>query len=133
LASIESWPPSPSSLVELVGQLADEARALVSEIVNLAAAELHVRVSELRGLFVLLAGALVALLVGLLAAVTAAVAALALAMPLWAAALVVAVAVLAIAGALAGAAVARLRKIAKPPEETLAVLKEGTAWLRGAR
>jgi len=130
LASIESWPPSASSLVELVGQLADEARALVREIVSLAGAELHVRVSELRGLFLLLAGAFVALVAGLLAALTAAVAALALAMPLWAAALVVSALVLAIAGALAGSAVARLRKIAKPPEETLAVLKEGTAWLR---
>jgi hypothetical protein len=130
LASIESWPPSPSSLVELVDQLADEARALVHEILNLAGVELRVRLSELRGLFLLLAGALVALAAGLLAAVAAAVAALALAMPLWAAALVVAALVLAIAGALAAAAVARLRRIAKPPEETLAVLKEGTAWLR---
>jgi ribose/xylose/arabinose/galactoside ABC-type transport system permease subunit len=130
LASIESWTPSPSSIVELVGQLASEAKALVREILNLAGAELRVRVSALRGLLLLLAGALGALLVGLLAAVTAAVAALALVMPLWAAALVVAVAVLAVAGALAGAFVSRLRRIATPPEETLAVLKEGTQWLR---
>jgi len=130
LASIESWTPSPQSIGELVGQLASEARALVREILDLAGAELRVRGSELRGLFLLLAGALCALVVGLLAAVTAAVAALALVLPLWAAALVVAVAVLAVAGVLTGAAVARLRRIAKPPEQTLAVLKQGAQWLR---
>ena len=130
MASIDSWTPSPSSLLELVVDLATEARALVREIVDLAGAELSVRVAELRGLVLLLVGAAGALLVGLLAAATAAIAGLAYAMPLWAAALVVAVAVLALAAALAGAAVTRLRRIAKPPEETLGVLKEGTRWLR---
>jgi Putative Actinobacterial Holin-X, holin superfamily III len=130
LASIDSWTPSPSSLIELARQLAAEARALVREILDLAGAELRVRLSELRGLVLLVAGAATALLVGLLAAVAAAVAGLARVMPLWAAALVVAAIGLAIAAALAGAAVSRLRRIAKPPEETLGVLKQGTQWLR---
>jgi putative superfamily III holin-X len=122
--------PSQTSLVELVSQLAADARLLVREILELARAELGVRLSELRGLLVLLAAAGGALLVGLFAGTAAAVAALALVMPLWAAALVVAVAVLALAAALARAAVARLRRIAQPPELTLGALKEGAQWLR---
>jgi hypothetical protein len=51
-------------------------------------------------------------------------------MPVWAAALVVAILALGVSFASARAAFARLRRLARPPEQTLGALKEGMEWLR---
>ena len=119
-----------ASIAELVSRLSVESRSLARDVSELASAELRGRVVELRVLAVLLPLAGGVLLLGLLAAGAGAVAALALVMPIWAAALVVAIVALVAGGLLWAAAAERLRRLTAPPEETLAVLKEGTRWLQ---
>lgn len=118
------------SLVELAAQVAVDARELAAAVLRLAGAEAAERLSEVRLLLVLLAGAAGALFLGLGTATFGMVAALAQRMPIWGAAFVVAAVVLVLGAVLAGLAVQRLRRIARPPVETLGVLKEGAQWLR---
>lgn len=130
MATYEPWSPDQASIRHLLARLASEGGALVAEVSSLLGAEARGRATDLRTGAVLLAGALVALLVGLAVASGAAVAALALALPLWAGALVVAVLELALAFALARVGLARLRRVATPPDETLHVLEQGLRSLR---
>jgi hypothetical protein len=130
LATFETWRPDEASVWHLVARLVSEASALVGEISRLLGAEARWRAADLRTGAVLLAGALGALLVGLAVASGAAVAALALALPLWAAALIVGVVELAAAFVLARAGLARLRRMATPPDETLHVLGQGLRSLQ---
>ena len=125
MATYETWSPDQASIGHLLARLVGEGRALVAEVSSLLGAEARWRAVDFRAGAVLLAGALGALLVGLAVASGAAVAALALALPLWAAALVVGVLELALAFVLARAGLARLRRMATPPEETLHVLEQG--------
>lgn len=130
MATTLSSEPRDASIAELVSRLSVESRSLARNVGELASAELRGRLAELRVLAVLLAAAGGVLLLGLLAAGAGAIAALALAMPVWASALVVAFTAL-VAGGLVGlAAVRRLRRLAAPPEKTIAVLKEGVRWLQ---
>lgn len=130
MATIESWSPEQASIRQLVARLAVEGRALLADVSSLLGAEARGRVADLRAGSVLLAGAGGTLVVGLAVASTAAVAALAAVVPLWAAALVVAAAELALAFVLARRGVARLRRIAAPPGQTLEVLERGVRSLR---
>jgi hypothetical protein len=130
LATPETRSPDEASIWRLVGRLISEARALVGEISRLLGAEARWRAADLRTGAVLLAGALGALLVGLAVASGAAVAALAQALPLWAAALIVGVVELAVAFVLARVGLARLRRMATPPDETLQVLGQGLRSLQ---
>jgi len=118
------------SLSELAAQVAADARELAAAVLRLAGAEAAERLSELRLLLVLLAAAAVALLIGLGTATLGMVDALAQRMPIWGAAFVVAAVVLVLGAVLAGLAVQRLRRIARPPAQTLGALKEGAQWLR---
>jgi Putative Actinobacterial Holin-X, holin superfamily III len=111
-------------------RLASESASLVGDVARLLGAEAQERVGELRPALGWLSAAAGALVLGLTAAGAAAVAGLALVMPLWAAALVVAVLAAALSVACATAAFARLRRLARPPEQTLGALKEGMEWLR---
>jgi hypothetical protein len=129
-STIEPSAARDVSVAELVSRLGVESKSLARDVRELAIAELRGRLAELRVLAVLLAAAGGVLLLGLLAAGAGAIAALALAMPVWASALVVAFTAL-VAGGLVGlAAVRRLRRLAAPPEKTIAVLKEGVRWLQ---
>jgi hypothetical protein len=111
-------------------RLASESASLVGDAARLLSAEAQERVVELRPALGWLSAAAGALVLGLTAAGAALVAGLAQVMPLWAAALVVAVLALALSVASARAAFARLRRLARPPEQTLGALKEGMEWLR---
>lgn len=130
VATRETWRPDQPSIRHLVARLVDEGSALAGELTSLLGAEARGRAADLRVGGVLLAGALAALLVGLAVASGAGVAALALALPLWAAALVVAMVALGTAIVLARAGLARVRRMAAPPERTLEVLREGVRALR---
>jgi hypothetical protein len=130
LATFDTWSPDRASIRHLLARLAGEGRALVAEVSSLLGAEARWRAADFRTGAVLLAVALVALPVGLAVASGAAVAALALVLPLWAAALVVGVLELALAFALARVGLARLRRVATPPDETLHVLDEGLRSLQ---
>ncbi len=130
MATYETWSPEQAPVRHLLGRLAGEASALVSEVSSLLGAEARWRAADARAAAVLLAGALGALLVGLAVTSGAAVAALALVLPLWAAALVVGVLELALALVAARAGLARLRHVTTPPEETLHVLEQGLRSLQ---
>ena len=130
MATVDHWNPDHASIRQLVSRLGSEGRALLEEILRLVGAEARGRLSELRLAVVLLAAAGCAFLVGLVTASAAAVALLARAMPVWAAALVVAAIVLGVGAAVAAVAFGRLRRMARPPEQTLETLKEGVRWLR---
>jgi len=130
LTAFESWSPDQASIQHLVARLAGEGRALVVEVSSLLGAEARWRAADFRTGAVLLAGALGALLVGLAVASGAAVAALALVLPQWASALVVGVVELALAFVLARVGLARLRRVATPPDETLHVLEQGLRSLQ---
>jgi Putative Actinobacterial Holin-X, holin superfamily III len=127
-----------STSAELRGQtvgslalrLASESASLLGDTARLLSAEARERVVELRPALGLLSAAVGALLLFLTAAGAAAVVGLALVMPLWAAALVVAAIALGVSVACASAAFGRLRRLARPPEQTLGALKEGMEWLR---
>jgi hypothetical protein len=111
-------------------RLASESASLVGDAARLLSAEAQERIVELRPALGWLSAAAGALLLFLTAAGAAAVAGLARVMPLWAAALVVAVLALVASFACASAAFARLRRLARAPEQTLGALKEGMEWLR---
>jgi hypothetical protein len=111
-------------------RLASESASLVGDAARLLSAEAQERVAELRPTLGWLSAAAGALVLALTAAGAAAVAGLALVMPLWAAALTVAVLALALSVAAARTAFARLRRLVRPPEQTLDALKEGMEWLR---
>jgi putative superfamily III holin-X len=130
LATYETWSPDEASIGNLLARLAGEGRALVAEVSSLIGAEARWRAADFRTGAALLAGAFGALLVGLAVASGAAVAGLALALPLWAAALVVGVLELTLALVLARVGLARLRRMATPPEETLHVLEQGLRSLQ---
>ena len=118
------------SLADLAAQVAVDARELAAAVLRLAGAEAAERLSELRLLLVLLAAAAGALFIGLGTATLGMVAVLAQRMPIWGAAFVVAAVVLVLGAVLAGLAVQRLRRFARPPAQTLEALKEGAQWLR---
>jgi len=130
LATFETWSPDRASIRQLLARLAGEGRALVAEVSSLLGAEARWRAADFRTGAILLAGALGALFVGLVVASGAAVAALALVLPSWAAALVVGVVELALAFALARVGLARLRRVAAPPDETLHVRDQGLRSLQ---
>ncbi len=125
MAASEPWSPDQASIGLLLARLVGEGRALVSEVSSLLAAEARERVADFRRGSFLLTAAGDALLVGLGVTSVAAVAALALVIPLWAAALIVGVLELALAFVLARLGLARLSRVATPPDETLRVLEEG--------
>ncbi len=128
--TVEPSPPADASIAELVSRLSAESRSLARDVRELASAELHGRLAELRGFALLLSLAGAVLLLGLLAAGASAIAALSQTLPVWASALVVAFVAI-VMGALAGfAAVRRLRRLSAPLETTIAVLKEGARWLQ---
>ncbi len=130
MAPSEAWGPDQASIRHLVARLAGEGRALVAEVSSLLGAEARERAADFRTGAVLLADGLGALLLGLAVASGAAVAALALVLPLWAAALAVGVVELSLALVLARAGLARLRRVATPPDETLHVLEAGLRSLQ---
>ncbi len=130
MATRETWSPDHASTRHLLAGLVSEGAALVAEVSSLLGAEARWRAADFRTGAVLLAGALGVLLVGFAVASGAAVAALALALPLWAAALIVGVLELAIAFVLARGGLARLRRVATPPDETLRVLEQGLRSLQ---
>ena len=130
MATFESWSPEQASLRQLVARLVVEGRALLADVSSLLGAEARGRVADLRAGSVLLAGAGGTLVVALAVASAAAVAALAALLPLWAATLVVAAAELALAFFLARLGMARLSRMATPPEKTLEVLERGVRSLR---
>jgi len=130
LATFETQSAGRDSIGHLLGRLIAEGRALVAEVSGLLGAEARWRAADLRTGAVLLVGALGALLVGLAVGSGAAVAALALVLPLWAAALLVGGLELVLALVLGRAGLARLRRMATPPEETLHVLEQGLRSLQ---
>jgi hypothetical protein len=111
-------------------RLASESASLAADAARLLSAEARERIVELRPALGWLTAAAGGLLLFLTAAGAAAVAGLARVMPVWAAALVVAVLALGVSVACANAGFARLRRLARPPEQTLGALKEGLEWLR---
>jgi hypothetical protein len=128
--------PPPESLFnrsfrELLGRLADDARALVRQEVELARAELEQKVRAAVGAVAMCVVAAIAAILALGAFTTALILVLARFLPDWAAALVVGGGLLALAVAL-GFAGKHLLRNALPlaPEETVETLKEDVAWAK---
>lgn len=121
-AAFGSW-----SFKELLSELGEQARRLVSAEIELAKAELREEAAKLKASASAVAVGGVLLLLGAIAFVAFAIAVLDTFMPLWLAALIVTVLLLAVGAFAVKRGLNRMKQVHKPTR-TIQTLKEDSQW-----